>query len=168
MALGTNLPTWPAILFTYLEPSKPHFVSCQTELTIPIVSTLLGTHAAYSDPTSFITRQLPLVAHSPAPPQTAIILAYSLGSVFLLLCLLNILCTALTRDVRVTKYYLAMLMVGDLGHLYANYKGMGGDIFWGFGSYNEVMIGNVWVTAFLFAMRGLTLSGLFGQVGRGR
>lgn len=179
MALGTNLPVWPALLFTYLEPSKHHLSTAdhdtqhasrrveQTYSRNHIVTTLLGCHAAYSDPTSFVSRQLPIPSSILVPiPKTAIILAYSLGSIFLLFALLNILCTALTRDVRVTKYYLAILMVGDVGHLYANYKGMGGDVFWEFGAYNEVMIGNVWITVFLLGMRGLTLSGVFGRVGR--
>ncbi|CAO2658276.1 Nn.00g059990.m01.CDS01 [Neocucurbitaria sp. VM-36] len=152
MAFGTTLPTWPAILFTYLEP----------------ISLLLGVHAAFSNPTSFITKQLP-VTHTAALspiPASAYVLAYSLGSVFLLFAFLNILCTVVTRDVTVTKYYLAILACGDVGHLYANYKGMGPHVFWNFSNYNEFMIGNVWITVFLWVNRIATLAGVFGRVRR--
>ena len=94
------------------------------------------------------------------------ILAYSLGSIFFLFAQINILCTVITRDVRVTKYYLAILACGDIGHLYANYKGMGPNVFWNFGDYNEVMFGNVAITVFLWVNRIATLAGVFGRVGR--
>jgi hypothetical protein len=86
--------------------------------------------------------------------------------VFLLLGTINVLCTAVTRDVRTTRYYLAILACGDVGHMYANYVGMGSEVFWGFGAYNEVMIGNVWITLFLWVNRLGTLSGAFGRLGR--
>lgn len=56
-------------------------------------------------------------------------------------------------------------MVGDVGHLWANYKGMGGEVFWAWRDYNEVMVGNVWVTVFLLGNRLATVSGVFGRVG---
>ena len=156
--------------FTYLEPSKlprPHCTRAYAKLTLP-VSLLLGTYIAFTAPTSFINKQIPFTPTSALTPlpATAYILAYTLGSIFGLFALLSILCTALTRDTRVTRYYLAILACGDIGHLYANYKGMGGDIFWDFGAYNEVMVGNVWITVFLWVNRIATLAGMFGKVTR--
>lgn len=84
----------------------------------------------------------------------------------MLLAMISLLCTVVTREARVTKYYLAILAAGDIGHLYANYKGMGRDVFWNFGAYNEVMIGNVWATVFLWVNRIATLAGVFGRFGR--
>ena len=83
-----------------------------------------------------------------------------------MLAALNILCTIVTRDVRTTRYYLAILACGDLGHLYANYLGMGNKIFWAFGAYNDVMMGNVYITLFLWLNRVATLAGVFGRIRR--
>jgi hypothetical protein len=86
--------------------------------------------------------------------------------VFLLLGALNILCTAVTRDVRTTRFYLMILACGDMGHLYANYLGMGNRVFWEFGGYNDVMVGNVLITVFLWVNRVATLAGGFGRIQR--
>jgi hypothetical protein len=77
-----------------------------------------------------------------------------------------VLCTIITRDAKVTRWYLAMVAFGDLGHLYASYSVMGTQVFWDFGRYNEVMWGNVGITLFLHINRLATLLGLFGRVGR--
>ncbi|KAL6702644.1 hypothetical protein ACN47E_001267 [Coniothyrium glycines] len=150
MTLGTNLPVWPAIVFAYFEP----------------VTTVIGFWAAVSDPTSFITRQLPssYTTVTDVMPRTSIILAYSLGSIFLLLAALNILCLVISRDARVSRYYLVLLASADIGHMYANYKGMGPEVFWDFRNYNEMMIGNIWITLFLFVNRVGTLAGIFGRL----
>lgn len=58
-------------------------------------------------------------------------------------------------------------MCGDVGHLVANYKGMGRDVFWAYMEWNEVMWGNIAVTVFLFLNRLFTLSGGFGRTGWG-
>lgn len=137
-------------------------------LTLSTVSLLLGVHAAYSDPVSFITKQLPVTgtAELTSVPASAVIVAYSLGSLFSVLALFSVLCTFVTREAKVTKYYLAILACGDIGHLYANYKGMGREILLNFGDYNEVMVGNVWITIFLYVNRIATLAGAFGRIGQ--
>jgi hypothetical protein len=84
---------------------------------------------------------------------------------FLVQCLLSLLFTVVTREPRLTKYYLAAAAAGDLGHIYASYAVMGSDMFWDFGGYNDMMVGNVFVSAFLWFMRMGTLGGLFGRVG---
>lgn len=128
----------------------------------PPVTLLLGSHAALTSPTTFISTQLP---HPTPVSPSAILLSYTLGSLFLLLFGFAVVCTVLTRDARVTKYYLLMLMCGDLGHLAANYAGMGGAVFWGVGGWNQMMWGNIAVTAFLFVNRGCTVAGVFGRPG---
>lgn len=92
-------------------------------------------------------------------------LAYTLGSIFLVLFGYALLCTVLTRDPNVTKYYLLFAMCGDVGHLAANYVGMGRGVFMAWGEWNEVMWGNIAVTIFLFVNRLSTLTGLFGRPG---
>jgi hypothetical protein len=98
----------------------------------------------------------------------ATILAYTLASIFLLLALFALLCTVLTKDPHTTKYYLCFLMCGDVGHLIANYVGMGSGAFWAWREWNEVMWGNIAVTVFLFANRAATLSGVYGIPGWAR
>ncbi|KAF2799966.1 hypothetical protein K505DRAFT_229783 [Melanomma pulvis-pyrius CBS 109.77] len=155
MALGTVLPFWPALLFTYLEP----------------VALIVGWQAAYVDPSTYVTSQLP--PHSPlstltAPPASATILALTLANIFLLLAALAVLCTAITREARVAKFYLAILALADLGHIYASYKVMGPATFWDLAKYNDMMWGNIGASAFLHVNRLATLAGVFGRVGRRR
>ncbi|KAF2865934.1 hypothetical protein BDV95DRAFT_612176 [Massariosphaeria phaeospora] len=151
MALGTLLPFWPALVFTYLEP----------------VSLILGFNAAFNSPSTFVTRQLPSTAASSLAPVLpgALILSYTLSNIFLVLAALAILCTVVTRDARVAKAYLLIIACGDLGHIYSSYKVMGPDVFWNFGGYNDMMWGNIGVSAFLHVNRVATLLGVFGRVG---
>jgi hypothetical protein len=85
---------------------------------------------------------------------------------FLVQCLLSFLFTVVTRDTRLTKYYLAAASVGDLGHIYASYKYMDSEMFWDWQGYNDMMVGNVIISAALWLMRMGTLSGVFGIVAR--
>ncbi|KAJ4986070.1 hypothetical protein SVAN01_08443 [Stagonosporopsis vannaccii] len=152
-ALGTAaLPLWPALLFSYLEPKY-------------IVSLVIGAHAAITSPATFVTSQLP--RKDPADPASAavIILAYTLGSLFLLLAGYALTCTVLTKDTNVTKYYLLFAACGDLGHLFANYAGMESRVFWAWRDWNEVMWGNIAITIFLLLNRLATLGGVFGRPG---
>ncbi|KAJ4305128.1 hypothetical protein N0V90_000658 [Kalmusia sp. IMI 367209] len=149
MALGTVLPFWPALLFTYLEP----------------ISLVLGWNAAWNSPSTFITKQLPTTTLTPVP-SSALVLSYTIGNVFILLAGLAILCTAITREGRVAKWYLLMVAVGDLGHIYSSYKVMGPETFWNFNEYNDMMWGNIGASAFLHVNRLATVLGVFGRVGR--
>jgi hypothetical protein len=126
---------------------------------------VLGAHAAITTPSTFVTSQLPV--HDPADPVSpaVIILAYTLGSLFLLLASYALTCTMLTKDPNVTNYYLMFAACGDVGHLAANYIGMGSVVFWAYREWNEVMWGNIAVTVFLFLNRMATVSGLFGAPG---
>jgi hypothetical protein len=86
---------------------------------------------------------------------------------FLVQCLVSLLFTVVTREAKLTKYYLVVAAIGDLGHIYANYKFMGNDLFWDFGGYNDMMAGNVLFSVFLWCMRMGTLAGVFGAVSGG-
>lgn len=74
-------------------------------------------------------------------------------------------CTVLTKDPGVTRYYLFFAACGDVGHLIANYAGMGSEVFWAWRAWNEVMWGNIAITVFLFVNRVATLGGVFGRLG---
>ncbi|KAK7191170.1 hypothetical protein DPSP01_008894 [Paraphaeosphaeria sporulosa] len=148
MALGTVLPFWPALLFTYLEP----------------ISLLLGWDAAWNSPSAFVTRQLPSTTLTPVPAG-ALVLSHTTGNIFVLLAALAILCTAITRDARVAKYYLLFVAAGDLGHIYSSYVVMGPKVFWDFSAYNDMMWGNIGVSAFLHVNRLATVLGVFGRFG---
>ena len=166
MALGTNLPFWPALVFTYIEPLSlyisPKILPNAILLTNAI--RIVGLHATFSDPKEFIARQLP--SATLVVPDSALVLSYTLGNVFLVLAFLAILCTAITRDARVTWYYLFFIAFGDLGHIFASYKVMGPDVFLNFSQYNSMMWGNVGMSAFLHINRAATILGLFGKIGR--
>ncbi|KAF2006994.1 hypothetical protein P154DRAFT_615093 [Amniculicola lignicola CBS 123094] len=149
MALGTVLPFWPALLFTYLEPT---FL-------------LLGWQAAYQTPSTFVQSQDPNAsALAPVHPG-ALILSYTLANIFVLLAAVAIICTAVTREARVAKAYLLVIAIADLGHIYASYKVVDPDLFWDLGRWNDVMMGNVGGSAFLHVNRVATLLGVFGRVG---
>lgn len=129
------------------------------------MSLIIGAQAAIATPSTFVTSQLP--SYNPTDPVSpaVVIVAYTLGSLFFLLAGYALTCTVLTRDPNVTKYYLIFAACGDLGHLAANYAGMGSAVFWAYREWNEVMWGNIAVTIFLFLNRVATVSGLFGTPG---
>lgn len=134
----------------------------------PMVALLLGVHAVCSDPSTFVSEQLPsTLANAATPiPSSALILSYTLGNIFLLLAGFAVLCTVWTRDAGVTKGYLFIVACADLGHIYSSYQVMGPKVFWDFQNYNSMMWGNIGFSAFLHVNRGLTLIGAFGKVGR--
>ncbi|KAH3916643.1 hypothetical protein HBH56_061290 [Parastagonospora nodorum] len=150
MALGTNLPFWPAIVFVYFEST----------------SILIGVYLASSTPADFISRQLPVPPTHPLPPH-ALIVSASIANMFLVQCMLSLLFTVVTRESKLTKYYLAAASVGDLGHMWANYRYMGSEVFWNWRGYNDMMFGNVVISAVFLVMRVGTLRGWFGTIGRG-
>jgi hypothetical protein len=147
----------------------PHYTQSQLTQTnprLPVVSLVAGWHAASSDPSAFVSRHLPSTPTSALTPASATVLSYTLSNIFLLLGGLAILCTVITRDANVTKWYLGMVALGDLGHIYSSYAVMGPQVFWDFGAYNDLMWGNIGASAFLHVNRVATLLGVFGRVGR--
>lgn len=52
----------------------------------------------------------------------------------------------------------------DYGHIWACYQGVGPEVFWDLGSWNDMLWGGVGVSAALNAFRWLTVLGAFGAV----
>jgi hypothetical protein len=165
--LPTSSPvSIPSTVNTRLQ-THPHI---RRPTNHPAVSLLISAYTAFSDLSSFITRQLPTSVLDPLNahvPQAALVLSYSIGNMFLLLAGIALLYTVLTRDARVTRCYLLIVACGDLGHIYASYKVIESSVFCDFGNYNDMMFGNVVVSAFLQINRLATLMGVFGKVGGG-
>lgn len=151
MALGTVLPFWPALLFTYIEP----------------IALIFGWHATLT-PNDFVKSQTPSTPSSTLTPvhDGSLILAYATGNVFLLLAALAVLCTAITRDARVAKWYLLMVAIADLGHVWSTYQVLGPETFINLNAWTDTMWGNNAFSAFLHVNRLATVLGVFGKVGR--
>jgi hypothetical protein len=137
-------------------------------LTYVVVSLIFGWNEAFYNASDFVSRQLPNTATTAITPipSSAILLSYSVANIFVLLAGIAILCTVITRDANVTKWYLGIVACADIGHIYASYKVMGPQVFWEFGGYNDVMWGNIGFSALLHVNRVATLLGVFGRVGR--
>jgi len=84
-----------------------------------------------------------------------------LGNVYLLLALLAIVCIW-TPHKAVATYYLLAVALADLGHIYATYR-VWGPAFWDLNQWNDMMYGNVAVSAFLHVNRLATVLGVFGR-----
>ncbi|KAF2712405.1 hypothetical protein K504DRAFT_499505 [Pleomassaria siparia CBS 279.74] len=153
MALGTVLPFWPALLFTYLEP----------------LALISGWNLAFFHASDFVNNQHPTVTSTIAPVGPgAEVLSLATANIYLLLGAVAVICTAVTKEARVAKAYIFAVALGDLGHIYSSYAVMGPEIFWDFNKYNDMMWGNIGFSLFLHVNRVLTLAGLFGRVGRKR
>jgi hypothetical protein len=127
----------------------------------------LGWRDAIFNTREFVHTQTPITTSiSPPLTPTSAILAYSLGNTYLVLALLSILAVFVSHEPRVVKWYLFIVAIGDVGHLYASYRGMGEEAFWDWNGYTNMMIGNIIFGVFLVSNRLLTLSGFFGRIGR--
>lgn len=144
---------------------RAHVSLQQTHTETLPVSLIIGAHAAITTPSTFVTSQLPTYDPADSVAPAVVILAYTLGSLFLLLAGYALTCTVLTKDPDVTRYYLLFAACGDVGHLVANYAGMGSAVFWAYREWNKVMWGNIAVTIFLFLNRIATVNGMFGSPG---
>lgn len=145
------LPTIPLFIFGILEPLLLIWAYI-TNLTNPIQ--FYHTQHPLSTPTSM---------PSQIPPQ-ALTLTLLFGNVLLLLALLALLCSW-TSDASVAKGYLLCVAVADWGHIYAVYAGLGGEVFWDVGAWNDVVWGNVGASLFLNVMRLMAVAGVFGRIG---
>ena len=65
----------------------------------------------------------------------------------------------------VTRGYLTVVAIADLGHIYANYLGMGEKHFLDLNSWNHMAWANIGISAFLCLNRVATVLGCFGKVG---
>ncbi|KAK0334151.1 hypothetical protein LTR02_009795 [Friedmanniomyces endolithicus] len=147
--MARAVPLWPFLLFGVIEPA----------LLVWAYVLIL------QDPRKFYIDQVPHSALADAgfPPQ-AKLLVLLLGNVYLLLAPLAVICIW-TPHRRVAVYYLIAVGLGDLGHIYATYS-VWGEAFWDLSLWNDMMWGNVGVSAFFHLNRWVTLFGLFGRLGR--
>ncbi|EME45213.1 hypothetical protein DOTSEDRAFT_112227, partial [Dothistroma septosporum NZE10] len=140
------LPTYPLILFGIIEPA----------LLIWAYTT------GMRDPVRFFSDQAP--NHTLAPtcfnPQ-AEALTLQMLNVLLLLAPMALVC-CWNINTPTTKWYLMSVAVADLGHVYATYRGVGRAYFITPAGWNNLVWGNVGVSAFLHVNRLMTLIGVFG------
>lgn len=86
----------------------------------------------------------------------------------LIIAFMALLCCWHTSNPTVPKGYLLAVALGDWGHVYAVYRGVGAQAFWDLGAWNAMMWLNVGVSAFLNVGRWMALGGVFGKIGEGR
>jgi len=141
------LPYWPHILFGILEP----------------VALIMGFYAVFSSPQSYHNAQVPSSTPNLTITPGTTIITLQLGNVFLLLAGLAVLCT-FTPHPEIARWYLIIVAVADLGHIYSSYAGMGYAYFWDVASWNDMAWGNVGTSVFLCVNRIATVLGIFGQI----
>ena len=90
-------------------------------------------------------------------------LALQLGNVYALIALIGFGVLYQTNDPKVVRNYLIACAVGDIGHIWQSYVGIGHANFMAVQSWNSMTWGNVGVTALLLVTRVGYLLGLFGQ-----
>jgi hypothetical protein len=150
-AMAPALPAIPLIIFGVIEPI----------LLFWALATCLPNPSAY-----YISQHPspPLLTTTlPIPPQ-ALSLTLQITNIFLLLALLGILCSW-TSHPEIAKWYLVAVAIADWGHIYSVYASVGEEIFWDLGKWNDLMWGNVGVSAVLNVCRWGTVLGVFGRVG---
>jgi hypothetical protein len=86
-----------------------------------------------------------------------------LGNVYLLLGMVGVVLLYTSTEPKVVRNYIIALALGDIGHLYFTYHGMGWDRYVDAKSWNAVAIGNIGVTAGLLLFRVAYLTGLLGD-----
>ncbi len=94
----------------------------------------------------------------------ALSLTLQMGNVLLLLALLAGVCCWTPHGATVSRRYLAAVAIADYGHIYAAYRGVGPDHFWHVAGWNDMLWGNVGVSAALNVARLATLLGAFGPL----
>ncbi|KAF7507836.1 hypothetical protein GJ744_010000 [Endocarpon pusillum] len=88
------------------------------------------------------------------------------GNIYLLLAGLVILCCFFSSP-QVARNYLLVVACGDLGHIYATYAGLGGNMFFDVANWNDMVWGHVGTSIFLFVNRVATAAGIFGSSEKG-
>ncbi|KAI1263977.1 hypothetical protein F5Y18DRAFT_392071 [Xylariaceae sp. FL1019] len=123
-----------------------------------------------ADPYTFYAAQaqnhelpLPPADISAFPPQAQII-TLQLVNVYLLLAAMALIC-CWTPSPSTTKWYLFAVALADYGHIWACYVGVGPELFFNPGQWNDMLAGGVGVSAVLNVIRIATLLGVFGRVG---
>lgn len=90
------------------------------------------------------------------------VLVFMMGNVLLLLAALALICVW-TPHPEITKWYLIVVAVADMGHTYAAYRG-NAQYFFDVASWNDMAWGNIASGPFLCVNRIATVLGLFGPL----
>ncbi|KAJ5475437.1 hypothetical protein N7539_007724 [Penicillium diatomitis] len=143
--MPTILPPWPHLLFGVLEP----------------ISLVLGSLAPLVDVESFISGQT-FQATPPVAHPSSVSLAYQVGNLYSLLCLVGVAVLHTTTEPQVVRNYLIALAIADVGHVCATYMGLGWAAFVDYSAWNALTWGNIGATAFLFVNRLAYFTGIFG------
>lgn len=149
--MARSLTLWPTLLFGFIEPGL---------LIWAYINFLRDPWACYlaQVPESDLSA-MKVGSENSFPPQ-ARLLVRLLANVYLLLALLAVICIW-TPHRSVAIYYLLAVALADLGHIYATYI-VWGSAFWDLNQWNDMMWGNVGVSAFLHVNRLATVLGVFG------
>ncbi|KAA8645712.1 hypothetical protein EYZ11_010827 [Aspergillus tanneri] len=142
----TILPYWPHLLFAVIEP----------------ITYIYGWLLPIHDLNTFILDQAPNTAAPGSIHPSAIVLGYQLANLHGLLCLLSMGVYYYTNEPKILRNFVFCLALGDLGHIYGTYLGLGWDVFCDFHAWNFLTWSNIILTAFLFVNRVLYLCGYFG------
>lgn len=128
----------------------------------PASQSIWGCLGFVFDTSSSVALQVPHAIPSPLTASSQI-LALQLGNAYGLLGLMGFGILYQTNEAKVVRNYLVTLAIGDIGHLWATYIGMGHAKFVDIGNWNKLAWGNIGFTFFLFVTRVGYLSGLFGK-----
>ncbi|KAI1761715.1 hypothetical protein GGR53DRAFT_469017 [Hypoxylon sp. FL1150] len=173
----------PAMLYVFThpptQPLTPHTTTLKTRAAnlpsrLPSIWAYITAHRDL--PAFYLAQAPPFPSPSPSspspsspspspsiiPPQ-ALVLLLQLANVYLLLAALAVLCT-FTPHAVVARWYLTAVAFADYGHIWACYKGVGPDVFWDVGTWNDMLWGGIGVSAALNVVRWLALLGAFGAV----
>jgi hypothetical protein len=123
----------------------------------------LGWYTALSNPQEYHDAQVPSNVPHPAITPGATVIVLQFGNVLLLLAALAMLC-CFTAHPEISRRYLMIVAIADLGHIYSCYIGMGSRQFLDYANYNDMAWGSIGGSAFLFVNRILTVLGIFGQI----
>ncbi len=124
----------------------------------------MGTRLALLDPADFLARQIP--NGNDALSTSAEIIVLQVGNIYALLAAFAVLICFFSTP-KAARGYLLIVAAADLGHIWAVYEGMsrgkaGAAQFWDWRNWNDMVMGNVGVSAFLFVNRVTTALGLWG------
>lgn len=116
-----------------------------------------------SDPRFVVASQHP-DAHTPEElPVGTLMVTEQLGNLYLLMAFIGVAVLYSTSEPKVVRNYFVALALGDVGHLYMTYLGLGQANFVNVTQWNAMAWGNIGFTAFLLLNRVVYLLGLFGS-----
>ena len=158
------LPTWPFILFGIVEPTSL-YEGLRTAELLRANHCTLSVYASYdgfTDPYRFFSTQAPApIIRADYSPQAEALTSQFANILFLLAAMAVICCW--TTNKSITRAYLIIVVVADLGHIYGTYRGVGAEYFFDVAQWNDMTWGNIGGSLFLHINRLATLAGIFGK-----